>query len=294
MSRRYSGRELWDRMCEFVATPDGEPVFECHPWTLQKLYHLARYLATTTIAMVGNPNWDSVNYIDLFAGSGVCRMKHQTEGKRFPGSALMAAGCTKAFDNLYLVDAERANIDALNTRLQRLKCPSRVWLWSGDANSIVAEIVEAIPKRRALNILFVDPCALEIHFKTIDYLARERPMDLIMLFADAYDIVRNVEKYYYPREDSRLDHFLGEASEWRARWDALSNREGGKVRELFASIYLERLRAIGYTHTGMRVIESDRGPIYRMVYASKHDRGLKFWNIATSEDLGGARNLWSP
>ena len=55
---------------------------------------------------------------------------------------------------------------------------------------------------------------------------------------------------------------------------------------------LEQLRTIGYQHMGTRVIESEYGLMYRLVYASKHKLGLKFWNIALTEDRGGERSLF--
>lgn len=293
MSRRYSGRELWDRMCEFVAIVDDGPVYECHPWTLDKLHFLCHYLAVTTTAMVGSRHFDSLNYVDLFSGSGVCRLKGQPEGKRYPGSPILAAGCEKPFSGLFLVDSNPENTTALRTRLARLKPPCDVFTWSDDANAVVNEIAARLPARRALNILFVDPFSLGVHFTTIESLARGRPMDLVMLFADAIDIVRNVEKYYYPNPDSKLDRLLGEGCDWRKRWEALQNREGRNVREFFAAMYLDQLRGIGYQHLGTRVIESEYGPMYRLVYASKHELGLKFWNIALTEDRGGERSLFS-
>lgn len=292
MGRRYFGRELWHRMCEFTAIADDGPVYECHPWTLDKLHFLCHYLAVTTTAMVGSRHFDSLNYIDLFSGNGVCRVKGQPDGKRYPGSPILAAGCEKPFSNLFLVDTNPQNTAALEARLARLNPPGDVRTWSDDANVVVSEIAAELPLSRALNILFVDPFSLGVHFTTIEALARGRPMDLVMLFADAIDIVRNVGKYYYPNPDSKLDRLLGRGCNWRPRWEALQNREGSKVREFFANLYLDQLRTIGFQHMGTRVIESEYGPMYRLVYASKHKLGLKFWNIALTEDRGGERSLF--
>jgi len=111
MARKRFGRELWDRMAEFVREPDGLHEEPCGQWSLDKLFVLGSYLAQTTQAMIGNPNFASLNYVDLFAGSGVCCVKAQLS--RYPGSALLAAGCRKPFDNLYLVEQDRGKLDAL-------------------------------------------------------------------------------------------------------------------------------------------------------------------------------------
>lgn len=294
MSKSYLARDLWGKMCECIAVPDEGPVFECHPWTLEKLHFLCRYLATTTTAMVGSRYFSTVNYIDLFAGSGACRLKSQPQGAKYPGSPLLAAGCQKPFTNLFLVESNRANHDALVARLQRVQTRAAIHTWCGDANVVVDRVVSEIPSSRALNIVFVDPYSLDFHFSTIETLARHRTMDLIVLFADAIDIVRNVDRYYEQGEESKLDRFLGTDSGWRNDWLSIENREGGRVREFFASTYLNQLRRIGYSNTAMHVLESGRGPIYRLIYASKNKLGLKFWDVAVNEDWRGDRNLWSP
>ena len=45
-------------------------------------------------------------------------------------------------------------------------------------------------------------------------------------------------------------------------------------------------------HLDRETIKSAKGPPYKLIYASKHDLGLKFWNIATSRDASGQRDLF--
>lgn len=291
MRQRHFGRELWDRMCEFVKEDDGLPFYTCGTWTISKLFYVCQYLAQTTQSMVGNRYFSSLNYVDLFCGSGVCVPKDADVPRRYPGSALLAAGCKKPFTNLFLVDEDRHRLDALCTRLDRLKCECQIHPSPGDANTLIDRICQAIPDR-SLTVTFVDPESLHIHFSSIQHLASHRQLDLIILFADQMDIVRNVEKDYYPGRSDKLDLFLGENSGWRKKWDALENREAGNCRDLFAKIYLEQLSTLGYIHSRTLPIPSDRNPLYRLVYASKNPLGLKFWDIATSEDLGGDRSLF--
>lgn len=291
MAKKNHGRELWDRMVEFARPPDGLHEYECGAWTLEKLFFLAQYLAQMTQAMVGNPKFSSVNYVDLFCGSGICAVADGTR-RRYPGSALLAAGCKKPFDNLFLVDSDGRNIDDLECRLRRLGISSRLHTWRADANGVIDSIVAAIPDR-SLTLAFVDPFSLDIHFDTIHRLASGRPMDLLILFADDMDILRNVQAYYYPNPNSKLDHFLGRQSDWRAKWDQLAVREAYQVRKFFADVYIEQLRQIGYQHSDAAItIPRHSRPLYRLVYASKHSLGKKFWDIAVREDLAGNRNLW--
>jgi len=241
--------------------------------------------------MVGHKKFSSVNYVDLFAGCGVDGVREGLSVRRYPGSALLAAGCEKPFDNLFLVDENVKKIEALRMRMRRLGSRSKVHTWCGDANVLIDNIAQAIPDG-SLTVAFIDPYGLNIHFESVRRLAKQRPLDLLILFADAMDIVRNVEREYYPRKNGNLDLFLGEESRWRERWDKLDSRDGGRARQLFARIYLDQLATIGYTYSATRVIEGDKGPLYRLVFASKHPLGLKFWRIAESEDLEGTRSLF--
>jgi three-Cys-motif partner protein len=278
-------------MQEFVKDDDGLPIYACGSWTIHKLFHLCQYLATTTTAMVGNNKFKSVNYIDLFSSSGVCQT--QSDGsrhRRYPGSALLAAGCTKPFDNLFLVEEEKGSLDALKSRIARLGSRSSIHTWNDDANKIVTKVAQSIPEQ-SLNVAFIDPYALDIHFSTIKTLALARPLDLLILFADAMDVVRNIDEYYLPGKSDKLDLFLG-TREWRDGWKNLANQRGTECCRFFSDIYRDELRKIGYTHSATLPIRSDSGPLYRLVYASKHSLGLKFWNAAAREDFEGNRSLW--
>lgn len=292
MTKRNYGRELWDRMVDHVRQSDDEPFYECGGWTLEKLYFLSAYLAQTTQAMKGNPNFVYLNYIDLFANSGVCRIASSgSSPKRYPGSALLAAGCEKPFDNLFLVEESPENIRAVSKRISQVNESCQIRTWNADANVVVREVADAIPDN-SLNVTFVDPYSLDVHFETIKILAERRKLDLLILFADDMDLIRNIRKYYYPRSSDKLDLFLGNDSGWRNRWDSLKNQDAEHTRQLFGQIYTDQLRKIGYSHSDSISIPRHTRPLYSLVYASKHPLGLKFWNIAKGEDLYSNRNLW--
>jgi len=292
VGKQHYGRELWERMGEFVDAADNLPVYDCGPWTIRKLFFLCQYVAQVTTAMVGSRFFSSANYIDLFASSGVCRVTAESGRQQlYPGSALLAAGCKKPFDNIFVVEKEADLLSALQQRIKRLETSSRVQAWNGDANVLIDKVAAAIPDR-ALNVAFIDPYSLDIHFKTISTLAKARPMDLLILFADAMDIARNVDEYYYSRHSDKLDLLLGERSNWRQGWEKLHNRDGGNLRQFFAEVYLSQLKLLGYSFSRTLPINSDHGPLYRLVFASKHERGLKFWDISANEDLEGNKGLF--
>ncbi len=188
--------------------------------------------------MVGSSKFSSVNYVDLFASNGVCcAIGEDGRPRRYAGSALLAAGCKKPFDNLFLVEKDESNLVKLSERISRLGCISKVHLTVGDANVVVSKIAQDIPER-SLTIAFVDPYSLGIHFESVRTLASLPPLDLIIIFADAMDVARNVMEYYFPGKSDKLDNFLGKNSNWRDKWQAFSNQKGSscKSRVFFAGL----------------------------------------------------------
>lgn len=291
MPRTNFGRELWDRLTAHVREHDRIDVaYECRSWTVDKLFVLSNYLAQFTQAMKGNRYFKQLVYVDLFASSGVCRVRGTD--RRYPGSALLAAGCVKRFDRLILVDSDPRKLSALKQRISRLGYGGEVIFHEGDANRLARAVSSEIPVG-SLTIAFVDPFSLDIEYDSIAEMAKSRPLDLIILFADNTDLLRNVETYYYPNQDSKLDAMLGKASDWRTDWDRMAVREAAQVRELFARIYRRQLQALGYVHSETFAIPQGDRPMYRLVYASKHERELKFWRIAANY-APGSPGLFGP
>ena len=139
---------------------------------------------------------------------------------------------------------------------------------------------------------FVDPEGLHVHFETLRLLTDGRRVDLLVLFADRMDILRNVDTTYVEDEDSKLDLFLGPDSEWRTAWNNLPNQSPQNACDLFADIYKDQLkRYLGYRVFSHRIMKSSRSPLYRIIYACKHDRGEEFWNKISKIDRSGQQDL---
>lgn len=295
MGKKRLGREAWDRICAAVADDSGEMAFaDGGIWTAKKLFALCCYLEQFTRGMHGNPRFRAgITYLDLFAGSGLCRVTTDGRVRNYPGSAVIAAAISesKPFDRLLLVEADPLKLSACVERVHATGFRGELRTWSGDCNQLVGSVREAMPAG-SLTVAFVDPYSLGIHFSTIRQLVRMRAVDLMILFADAIDIVRNVEEYYLPHEQSKLDEMLGESSGWREDWSRLTSRNGGSVRQMFADIYARQLAKLGYTHSKSWPLDGPHGPLYRLVYASKHERGLQFCEIAVNEDFEGNAGLF--
>ena len=236
--------------------------------------------------MIGKAAWPAgLVYVDLFAGPGICRIK--SSGRRVPGSALIAANAPKAFRQILLVEMDPILAEACTQRLNNTRASNSFRMFQGDCNQIIGQLLPFIPDR-ALTLAFIDPEGLDARFETIRTLTSDRRVDLLVLFADAYDVVRNVDQLYFNNPDSKLDQTLGPNSNWRQRWRSLGNQRGTQARALFAEIYKDQLRReLGYQVFGEKVMKSEKGPLYRLIYASKSAKGLEFWDKVTNKDSGG-------
>lgn len=285
-------RDRWRELCDSVAEDDGLPTWdEAGHWTLDKLRFWHRYIDITTTAMVGNPSWPGgLAYVDLFAESGICTLRGTQ--RRFPGSALIAANAVKPFSKIIVCEKDPVHAEACMARLDRTSARDRCRLFLGDCNQLIGGIVGEIP-RGCLTLAFVDPKGLDAKFRTISTLASRARVDFVILFAHAVDVSRNVEHVYRQDPHSKLDQFLGPGSRWREKLDGLDVASGVHKRWLFAEIYKSQLqRHLQYCEFDDKTIEDKGRPLYKLIYASRHKLGLKFWRQAVKKDASGQRDLF--
>ncbi|TWU62368.1 hypothetical protein V7x_40970 [Crateriforma conspicua] len=286
--RRQSG---WQRLLKLVESNDGLPTRESGSWAAEKLFAWNRYIEITTTAMVGNPKWPGgVNYVDLFCGPGVCSVRGSKE--RFPGSPLIAANAPKPFSKILLCELDGASADACCQRMDASPAAGCYRMFRGDCNQVVADIANELPAN-GLTLAFLDPTGLHVHMETVVALSGRGAVDLLILFPDSIDIIRNDRAYYFDNVESNLDKVLGKGLEWRTKKQAAEGMDASRLRKLYATIYQEQLtRLAGYGFFDELVIKGPSGPLYRLVYASKNSMGVKFWRESVKRNLGGQRTLF--
>jgi len=285
-----TAQDRWPELCERVAKDDSLPVRPCGPWTENKLWFWNRYVELTTNAMVGKQRWPGgLAYVDLFCGPGICQIRETS--KRVPGSPLVAALAPKPFSTMVLVDKDPRLAQTCRARVQRCQPAGIVSVLEGDCNELIDEVVDQIPER-ALTLAFVDPTGLDIRFTTLERLARHRRVDFLLYFADAIDLIRNIDRYE-KLPVSKLDQMLGAEFDWRREWTSLENRSAENVKRLFSRLFRQQLEErAGYQGFREREIRGPHGPLYSLIYASKHERGLQFWDKVTRRDRSGQRELF--
>ena len=279
----------WATLQKLAERDDGLPIRTTHAGTFEKLYWWYYYVSITTAALVGRPGkWPHrLTYVDLFAGPGVLISKDGQH--RMPGSPMIAAHAVKPFDRMIFCEKNPHLATACEQRLAAWGAAERSVVIAGDCNQVIAQVASAIPED-SLTLAFIDPTGLHVHFETLETLTQDRGVDLLILFADRMDIVRNVERYA-TGESNKLDQMLGYDSRWRDAWQQLENRSVENICRLFNRIYQQELaRRLDYHEFESEVVRLPaRRGLYTILFASRHPLGRAFWKKSTEKTRSGPR-----
>ena len=262
---------------------DGLPALVQGPWSEDKL-HFVRYFSS--IFNVGMKDlWPTRAYVDLFAGPGLC--KNRETGTEFAGSPLVALECPTPFTHLFFNDIDKAFIDTLHMRQELLYPQANVEYFNLDCNRATQQIAEQIP-RGALTLAFIDPWNYELTFDGLAHLGQREATDLIVTF-HTLGIIRNAHQ-----EIAAVNAFLDDQS-WRTR-----HRESqGNVSSTPITVLIDTFRTglrtrLGYSQFGdpMAMRNSTGVPMFYLMFASKHPRGLDFWEKSISRSRSGQRRMF--
>jgi three-Cys-motif partner protein len=276
---------------------DGLLLRESGLWAAEKLCFLNRYLNMLTQSM-SSKSWRSIRYIDMFSGPGKCIIRDTKDV--LLGSPLLALSAKRYFTDYVFVDMGYENIDCLKQRTQSFLSKSRISYLVGDSNKIVKSIIAEILEHdnefirgswTSLNLAFLDPEGLELEWSTVAELARVRT-DLIIHYSQ-FGITRNLDNFAQVSSDTAIDRFFG-GREWREIY-AAHFKAPGKMHSDLLNLYHSRLTDLGYVDIKglgnhfdplMKTTETN-APLYRLIYASKHPLGHKFWDQVTKKDVYG-------
>jgi three-Cys-motif partner protein len=253
-------------LCDKRKPSDGLAVRCVHGQSAKKLEALKKYLEIFCIAM--KSKFRNRIFLDLFSGPGLC---YDRNNRIFlNGSSLITLGLSNPFTKHIFVDSDPTTLNIL-----RLRCGksnpillSSIEFMNVDSNSHIDEILSKIPKRHSISVVFVDPNGLDIHFETIRKLsAFPSSMDIIIHFS-VFDLKRNLGNYKSGNE--KADKFFG-----CHNWPRNSDEWLPFYRKQLANIGFSGIE--GDNELIISIKTSTDAPIYHLIYASKHLRGLEFW-----------------
>jgi three-Cys-motif partner protein len=282
------------------AEDDGLLMRSSGAWALEKLDYLKRYIDAFVTSMHGKP-WRAMQYIDLFAGPGKCRVR--SSGEIYLGSPLIALTAAHPFTHYYFVDLDPDNIAALRERSSASPLANRVQYFTGDSNQVVGEISQRISRmdRRfirgqwpSLNLAFLDPAGIDLYWSTVETLAQINRMDLVIHYPQM-GLARAMPQVFELEDESKVDLFFG-GREWREIYRESQGKRG--LHRRLIDYYKEKLCDLGYAEVlrgdepePLMRNEKRKAPLYRLIFASKHPLGHDFWRAVTSRDVYGQQRL---
>jgi three-Cys-motif partner protein len=250
-------------------TDDGLYIPEVPEHSKYKHHFVKGYVYAFTTSMKAK-KWAGLHYIDLFAGAGIERLRNSRELEW--GSPMIAAQVPYGFTKLHLCEENNKNYLALKNRIIKIRPDSQIL--HGDANQIIHEIVNDIPKG-TLSLSFLDPYGLHLDFETLMILSNRR-VDLIIFFPDRLDALRNWAAYYLDNPESNLDRCLGPDSKWRER---LRDTSADHHAELLRDIYIEQIQKhLKYPEVEFERIKTIKGqPLYYLIFCARHPVASRLW-----------------
>jgi three-Cys-motif partner protein len=278
--------------------PDGLYTLPAGAWAAEKLDYLRRYIDIFETSM--RKKWSQRNYIDLFAGPGKNVVKDTSEV--FLGSPLLALTTRFPFTGYYFVNNNPIHIEALKLRCSSSPLFNTVHIYTEDANKIVNTIVDGIRQfsPNSLNLAFLDPFGLDLEWATVAKLGSLQRCDLLIHYSQQ-GFSRYIKKAFQTENETKVDSFFG-SNEWRdiyAKW-CQEPRKRGLTRDLI-DFYKKRLKTLGYQEvkqpdemlTEPLIRNKERNsPLYRLIFASKHPLGEKFWKAIIGHDLYGQKQMF--
>jgi three-Cys-motif partner protein len=230
--------------------------------------------------------WRKRFYIDLQAGPGKNHVEHT--GEILLGSPLLALTCGAGFTDYRFVEKNQACAETL---LKRSEVSGRIKpedIIVGDCNEVVHGIVDEINKVDAafregswssLSLAFLDPEGLELEYETVAKLATMNRIDLIINFSSGGVRRAAINALDLPAGNTQMDRFFG-STEWRKT----PLVPGGRLPvNKWLALYKSRLEGIGFkwgeVHS-VRIKTTHGVELYRLLFASKSEVGIDFWEKA--------------
>lgn len=251
---------------------DGLPMRRSGKWTKKKVDILTRYIVTSTTAMKNK--WRRRIYIDLQAGPGKNYLP--TNREVFLGSPLLALVQGAGFTDYWFVEQNKQYAAALHRRCQGKSYEYLIRILTEDCNVAVDQIVREVGRiGNTLSLVFLDPEGLELRWDTVLKLASLRA-DIIINFS-IMGLRRYADQALTLPPQTRADRFFGTTA-WRG---IPRNPDGTMPGHQWIEFYQERLRVLGYSWGTAESFKNRRqGELYRLLFASKHDLGIKLWEDA--------------
>lgn len=252
---------------------DGLCIPEVGPCTEDKFDLIRLYCQIFSSAMKNK--WTRV-YVDLYAGSGLCRIKGLDQV--LLGSPLIALSVDAPFDRYIFCESDPERFSALKSRVEKNYAKHNAHLVAGKFEEHINDICSKIPGK-SLVLCFVDPFDCDFDIDNLKIISKcGRGVDFLCLLALQMDAKRNIQHYLKP--GSKIDRMIGNTI-WRARWNNRSDHHEDFAKFL-ASEFADSMSEADYLKTSldqMRAVKTydTNVPLYYLAMFSKNQMAFKLW-----------------
>lgn len=257
---------------------DGLYIPEVGSWGDEKYKLVGGYCEIFTTGMKNH--WDSLVYIDLFAGAGYAKIKGTNKIRM--SSALIALSISHQFNKYIFCEEDERCMNALKKRVEKHFPVANVEFIQGNSNHLIDNIIQKIPRHsyeeKVLRFCFVDPFSLNLNFDTIRKLSNVGKIDFLILLALHMDGNRNLFNYI-SENSNKVDLFIDDLS-WREPFKK-GDLAAKDFIKFLAKKYDNNMQLLNYKEPVKKhlvKIDDINVPLYYLAFYSKHERGNDFYS----------------
>lgn len=282
-----------DALCPILSVMDGLAVRCVGDWAEHKIFRLSQYFGIFAKGM--RKRWKGLNYVEICSGPGRCVIRRTSEEIDGTALAILNHPRRDLLAKALFIDLDERVVFALNERIRQKGLSERAEALIGDYRDPekITELLARLPTN-CLNLVFIDPTKCDVPFKTVERIAAvTENVDLIINVSVGTDIGRNLGRAVldpaFQETKNRYEEFLGDQN-FFLRPDvkkvaALGDIE--KLRRIFSDAYSSRLDTLGFIHRDVRPVLH----YYYLLFASRHPKGLDFWQKACAISPQGQREF---
>lgn len=247
---------------------------EINEWTEKKLEYIGKYLNAYTSVFKFQSWVKGVIYIDLFAGPGICYSK--LHKKEVDGSPAISIKVDPPFSEYIFCDIEKENTDRI-TELTKSK--QNIHIEHGDANVYVNNLVTHLDPNKP-TFVFLDPQALDLHYKTIEILAKNlNRVDFLITFPIGEIFFRETstkECYSCKNNAKNCEHCI-EPVFFDDAWKKVaytyfkeSNMKPKVFLQQILKLYMEPLEKLDFKWAVKHMKNKNNSQIYDLIFATRN------------------------
>ena len=272
-------------------------------WSDIKLQALKEYLNAYLKVLKKQPF--KKYYIDAFAGQGANEENQSDEEqeKLFDsveeikeyrhGSPMLALDLQPKFDHYIFIDSNQTYIENLEKRVQKKfssekEIMDKIKYHHGDANDILKKICKEIDWYPGRAVLFLDPFAMQVEWKTIEAVSKTKAIDLWLLFPImALNRMLKKDGNLSVGWRSKINKFYG-TEDWYGEFykkgmqSSMFEEEDEKLEkiasfEVISKYTRKRLKAIfpGVSNKPLLLKNSKNSPLFLFCFACGNRKGAK-------------------